>query len=928
MVPAAVLALVIALVAVPAAPAAAAEGSAFQTLGDTSHPDWMRWVPGGTRLGDISVPGTHETLAIHGGDISQDQEDHGDEGATLAKQLDAGIRSIDIRVRVVNDSFTIHHGTNYQNATFGQVLTVLKTFLAAHPTETVLMRLKAECSGAFPSCDDQPDLCSGADNCAAEQQRRVDVFRGYLDNPDYAGLIEAGPGSTPTLDQVRGKVVLTQFLGTGGGPVTGYGLDNLMGDDRGAYVQDAFDTIGTAPKMALIRDLIGKADADTGGNVYLNFTSAAADVAPASVAAGIDPEVLDDLITGRSGDWRKLGVLMMDYPGAGLIDAIIALNARSTTVTDEIAAEITRNLGNITTSGDGDAQARHGLLRTYLHRVAPNENWNTATVSGGRGMWVNATVPPGDDGDVDVDGYRSIAWRSELATSGTDQATLAGTVDAALGGLSGSSQDRAGQLAAVLTSAYPNQFWSVIVHEGDGGFDNWISQTYGVSYQKSADGRAYLAVGQDRTEQYLPDPGPVGERVAYFPSWSVYANAFYPKTLDTNGIAGRLTTMMYAFENIDPVNLTCMAANQAGSTDDNDESGNDGAGDAWADYQMGFTAENSVDGVADAWDQPLKGNFNQIRKLKAKYPQLKVLVSIGGWTYSRWFSDAAATPASRQKFVTSCIDMYIRGNLPQLGDDPAGGTGVAAGVFDGIDIDWEFPATEARPGNHYGPQDTANYTALLTEFRRQLDALGGAHRLLTAAVPAGPDAIANLQIGQLATVLDLADVMSYDMHGGWETTGPTNFQAPLYDAPGTPAYGSRFTAHDAIQSWIAGGFPANKLTLGVPFYSRGWTGVSAGDRDGLYRTASRPTDPFEYSQAAGVAMYKELAAHGKLGTIHFDPVSKGSWVYDGTDFFSVESQQSLTAKRRYIKQQGLAGVMAYSLESDPTGTLLGWATGT
>src|SRR4051812_7600937 len=97
-------------------------------------------------------------------------------------------------------------------------------------------------------------------------------------------------------------------------------------------------------------------------------------------------------------------------------------------------------------------------------------------------------------------------------------------------------------------------------------------------------------------------------------------------------------------------------------------------------YQMGYDAAKSVDGQPDTWDQPLKGNFNQLRKLKARYPNLKVLISLGGWTWSGGFSDAVSTAASRQAFVQSCIDLYIRGNVPGL---PAG---VAAGIFDGIDI--------------------------------------------------------------------------------------------------------------------------------------------------------------------------------------------------------------------------------------------------
>lgn len=418
-------------------------------------------------------------------------------------------------------------------------------------------------------------------------------------------------------------------------------------------------------------------------------------------------------------------------------------------------------------------------------------------------------------------------------------------------------------------------------------------------------------------------------RVAYFDSWSVYANKFYIKNLDTQGIASRLTTLIYAFENIDPVNLTCLAANQPTGTDPSSPTNYDGASDAYADYQMGFTSANSVDGSTDQWGQPLEGNFNQLKELKAKYPNLKILLSIGGWTYSKFFSDVAATDASRKKFVSSCIAMYINGNLPVLSTSPAGGQGAAAGIFDGFDIDWEFPASaNGNVGNHYSPQDTANYTALLAEFRSELNALGGSH-MLTAAVPAGPSDIANVQVGSLSQYLDFADLMAYDYHGAFETNGPTNFQAPLFDSPTSPAHGTKFTIDDSVNSWISNGFPANKLNLGIAFYGRGWTGVPDNGTHGLYQTVTGPTAAFQYSQQPGVVDYKEFESAGTFtNNLYFDPTSDSSWVYDGTNFWSIETPFSLKYKYAYIMQKGLGGVMMYSLEDDDANsTLMNAATG-
>ncbi len=143
--------------------------------------------------------------------------------------------------------------------------------------------------------------------------------------------------------------------------------------------------------------------------------------------------------------------------------------------------------------------------------------------------------------------------------------------------------------------------------------------------------------------------------VGYFTQWGIYGRNFRLQNVDASGQAAGLTHLNYAFGNVSK-DGTCFIVNEPGQ------------GDAWADFQTPFSAEQSVDGVADAGPetQPLAGNFNQIRELKAKHPKLKALISLGGWTWSNYFSDAALTPASRKKFVSSCIDLYIKGNLPLL----------------------------------------------------------------------------------------------------------------------------------------------------------------------------------------------------------------------------------------------------------------------
>ena len=433
------------------------------------------------------------------------------------------------------------------------------------------------------------------------------------------------------------------------------------------------------------------------------------------------------------------------------------------------------------------------------------------------------------------------------------------------------------------------------------------------------------------------------QKIAYFDQWSIYGNAYYPKTVDTSGAASQLTIMIYDFENIDPTNLTCFEAIKASdATNENDPNAGDGAGDAFADYQKSYDSSISVDGTSDSFSMPIKGNFNQLRELKAKYPNLKILASLGGWTYSKYFSDAAASASSRQTFVSSCINMFLKGNLPTgISGDQSGGLASAAGLFDGFDIDWEYPGVLGHVGNHFGPQDTQNYTLLMQEFRNELNSYGasiGKRFLLTAAVPSGQDKISAIQTNQIGNYLDYADVMTYDMHGAWEATGPTNFQDPLHNSPSDPSAAippgtAKYNIDTAITAWttglpaynIPGGFPANKLVMGFPFYYRGWTGVSAGSNHGLYQSATGPSAAFSTTQTAGVADYKELASAGLTNNANddfFDPTTQASWIYDGTNFYTGDTPQSIAAKTQDITSSGLAGAMMFSLDGEDSGDTL------
>lgn len=414
----------------------------------------------------------------------------------------------------------------------------------------------------------------------------------------------------------------------------------------------------------------------------------------------------------------------------------------------------------------------------------------------------------------------------------------------------------------------------------------------------------------------IPEPTPtVGKHLgSYFTQWGIYGRNYKVRDLVNSGGDKKLTFLNYAFGNV-YADGRCNIITRT-------ENGNGDGGDGWADYQRGFAANESVDGVGDTWDAKLKGNFNQLKKLKLRNPNLKVLISLGGWTWSKNFSTFAKTDTSRKAMVKSCIDLYIKGNLPVA--EGTGGVGAAKGVFDGIDIDWEYPTGGGLPTNSSSPEDKRNFTLLMAEFRAQLDALAAANKrryYLTAAVGSGVDKIRNTEPGPYSSYLDWVNIMSYDFHGGWEGTGPTNFQSNLYPDPANPATGDAklYDVHDAVQAVLAAGMPKSKVVVGVPFYGRGWKGVAAGVKgDGLYQSATGPAPgTFE----AGFDDYKKLVL--KNGKRYTHPLTKQLWFYDGNEFWSYDDASVINLKATYVKDQGLGGLFSWSLDGDDAqGTLL------
>lgn len=367
-------------------------------------------------------------------------------------------------------------------------------------------------------------------------------------------------------------------------------------------------------------------------------------------------------------------------------------------------------------------------------------------------------------------------------------------------------------------------------------------------------------------DPYVPSPDAyTGDKkiVAYYPSWATYARNYQVADIP----AEKITHINFAFANI--ADGKCVV------------------GDSYADTDKAF--------AGDSWDQGAKrGNFNQLTKLKEANPNLETMISIGGWTWSKNFSAAAATEASRQAFVSSCVDF-----MNTYG-------------FDGIDIDWEYPVS----GGLYAgtPADKANYTALLAEFQKELaaqSARDGEHHPLTIAAPAGPTTIPNLEAKNIGGIVDWMNLMSYDYHGGWDPI--TGHNAPMKVGSKDTATG--FSVSDAVDAYLNAGFPAQKLVLGLPLYGRGWENVSS-TQNGLYQPA---TNASVGTWEKGVFDYTDIK-NNYLPTMtrYWDAEAQVPYLYDPVRklWISYDDPQSIKIKVEYIKAKGLGGAMVWELSGD------------
>lgn len=309
----------------------------------------------------------------------------------------------------------------------------------------------------------------------------------------------------------------------------------------------------------------------------------------------------------------------------------------------------------------------------------------------------------------------------------------------------------------------------------------------------------------------------------------------------------------------------------------------------------------SANALADQSDLP------QLRQLKQQHPQISILISVGGYSRSRNFSDAAATEDSRRRLAQSCVQF-----MKQNG-------------FDGIDIDWELPVSGGMPGISHRPEDKQNYTALLAELRSQLDQLGaknGARYLLTIAAPIGPSEYKNIELNAIPQYLDWINLMVYAFYTA--NSPVTEFNAPLYASSTDPAAASKrlnLNGDAAVKAYLAAGVPPNKLVLGAPFYGRGWKGVPDVNH-GLYQKDAGPATDARLPKSTwqdGAIDYKDLEKYyvGNYPRFWHDE-AQVPWLYSPVTriFITYEDPQSLGLKADYVRDNHLGGVMIWQLSQD------------
>ncbi|KXN74015.1 glycoside hydrolase family 18 protein, partial [Conidiobolus coronatus NRRL 28638] len=290
---------------------------------------------------------------------------------------------------------------------------------------------------------------------------------------------------------------------------------------------------------------------------------------------------------------------------------------------------------------------------------------------------------------------------------------------------------------------------------------------------------------------------------------------------------------------------------------------------------------------------------------KSKPTGTKILISIGGWTGSGYFSPMVANAANRATFIKNTVDFVNEYKL------------------DGVDFDWEYPGREGNEGNQVSPQDTANYLIFLKELKAALPS----NILITAAVRVqpfdGPGGNPLKDVSQFAPYFDLINIMAYDINGPWGSpTGPVG-GLDFEKGKGTP-----FSVRQSTTDWSKAGIPKDKLVVGVPFYGY-QLGVSTdmSQSDSQYATITNPNLPsYAYKELfSNNILSSPLEANTNNGWIRkFDKITKTPWLFNKNNkiFVAYDDPLSLAYKTDYVRCNGYRGAMLWALNNDYNSLLL------
>jgi chitinase len=282
------------------------------------------------------------------------------------------------------------------------------------------------------------------------------------------------------------------------------------------------------------------------------------------------------------------------------------------------------------------------------------------------------------------------------------------------------------------------------------------------------------------------------------------------------------------------------------------------------------------------------GCVKEIFHLKKQNPHLKVLLSIGGWTLSSTFPAASSTVATRKTFASSAVEL-----MKDWG-------------FDGIDIDWEYPAGEVEANN---------FILLLQAVRDELDSYASQHARdhhfeLSIAAPAGPDHYGVLHLADIGKLVDHINLMAYDYAGSFSATA--GHTANLYTNDAIPG-STPFSTDTAIKAYLAAGVPSRKLVLGMPLYGRSFENTQSLGQSFI---ASE-----EGSWDQGAWDYKDLP-RSPSAKMYCDENAEGCYSHDPNtnQIISFDIPAIIEKKIAYIKKHGLGGSMFWEASGDRSGS--------